>query len=99
MEPSAGAESSTVVVRLAQDAGGGCRISLEGAGESHEYAVMPFTLTVQLWMPAESSLVRAIVRLHGTRHTTVIQSNRQLVELLQAWLGAETLRSSEADAE
>lgn len=99
MESSAAVESSTLVVRLCQEAGGGCRLQIEGAGVSHEYALPPFTLSVQLWMPSEAPLLRAILRLHRTRHSAVLQSNRQLVELLQDWLTGEAAQADGAEAE
>lgn len=97
MDGSAAAESSTLVVRLYQDASGGCRIQLEGAGQRQEYALVPFTLSIQLWMPAETPLLRAMLQLHGGPHKAVLQSNRQLIDLLRAWLAAEVLRETEVD--
>ena len=82
-------ESLAVVVQLKQDAGGQWCVYVDGSDMHEAFPLAPLTLVVQVWLAGEARVMRGSVQLHGTRHVAPVQSNGELIELVQAWLAGE----------
>jgi hypothetical protein len=75
-----------LVIRLHQGSDGTWRIEVDGPQGQQEFGLNPATLLVQLWRSGDKRILRGSVSLHGTEQSVSIQSNAQLVDLLQTWL-------------
>ena len=89
MELTSSGESLAVVVQLKQDAGGQWCVYVDGTDTHQALPLAPLTLVVQVWLAGEARVMRGNIQLYGTQHAAPVQSNGQLIELVQAWLIGE----------
>jgi hypothetical protein len=78
VEISTTGNSTTLVVRLQLNEDGIWHVHVEGPQAAQTIHLTPATLIVQLWRAGDANLLRANIRLHGSKHYASIQSNSQL---------------------
>ena len=86
VEPASTGKTIALVVRLHGAADGRWYMSINGANVHQELPLMPLTLVLRFWRSNDLRVLRGTIQLHGSRHSAAIQTNEQIIELIQTWL-------------